>query len=435
MQTKKRINRTNNKTKKTKMIGGKKDVLSDKIFKFLSKSVIETETNRLINKYTNSNKLYKNLRREIVEKHEIPGEGTFYRRLIKPKSGDTKLLTEVVKSFKPNKTLGEKWWPAGDRDTYKDFSEWDNLKAYVYDILITKQPPWTGNPRTRYGDEIDFDFGKNKMEYPFIIYVCFVIPFVMCRHSLKHRIEPPIGTFVFVYVGGGGGALVKNKSGELKAYSCGHTFDYDHDDGIKKLNDRQFIIMLHDGTLAILGNTKIKYNDDDEDNPIDAGISEVLKPALDESYYADIYEFTEAVTEISSSTRSTRSTRRSTRSSEESEESSGMSLNVDCWGSPSIITRSSNNTCEVDSLPDVSEEFCWWDPLFFHKKNGNVTKLNQDTFNHTALVWQGMSGGPLIDASGKIVGLHHVLNADNVPIDQTYGIAMRADKMESLFNE
>jgi hypothetical protein len=421
MLTKKRVNRINKKTKK--MYGGKKDVLSEKIFDFLSSSDIISETNKLINKYSDSNELYKNLRKEIVETHKIDGN-EYYRRIIKPERGFTKLLTQVLKHFKPNKSLRTSWWPAGDYDTYDDFSSYDNLKSYVYDLLITKKPPWTGKPIERYGDEIDYDF-KKQFEYPFIIYVCFVIPFVMCKHSLKYNGSPPKGTFVFVYVAGGGGALVKNKSGKHKAYSCGHTFDFNHDGGIKKLNNRQFIIMLHDGTLAMLGNTQIKYDDSDENNPIDAGISEVLKPTLDSSYYSDIYEFTDEVTVRPQRSRRTRRSRENN--------SPKISINVDCYGSPSIITRNKNNTCKVDTLPDIREEFCWWDPLFFHKKNGNVIKLNQDTFDHSALVWQGMSGGPLINTSGEIVGLHHLADNDAVPVDQTYGIAMRADKMESLF--
>ena len=92
----------------------------------------------------------------------------------------------------------------------------------------------------------------------------------MCKHSLKYNGPAPKGTFVFVYVAGGGGALVKNKSGNHKAYSCGHTFDFNHDGGIKTLSNRQFVVMLHDGTLAMLGNVKIRYDDSHDNNPIDA---------------------------------------------------------------------------------------------------------------------------------------------------------------------
>ena len=77
-----------------------------KFLHFYNDRVVKTETDKLINKYPDSNDLYKNLRREVVETHKIDGDD-YYRRLIQPTRGNTKLLNEVIKKFKPKKSLGK----------------------------------------------------------------------------------------------------------------------------------------------------------------------------------------------------------------------------------------------------------------------------------------------------------------------------------------
>ena len=121
------------------------------------------------------------------------------------------------------------------------------------------------------------------LQYAACIYLNFVIPYVMAKHSLTVT-TPPVNMFTFVHYGGGAGALVNSPLGQ-KAYTCSHTLSYDNNNMNVDLGSRKYLIMLSDGTLALLGNATVFF---DEDNNIDAGIAEVVEPKNIDHLYGEI---------------------------------------------------------------------------------------------------------------------------------------------------
>jgi len=381
--------------------------LADSIFNFLNQKKIIKLCDKLINKYSSSKELYMNLRSESIKL--VKRSKTYYKVFLDPHELELWIETKKYTNFKPDNDDAhfENLWPSGDYNTYGDFYDMDDLKPLIYSIETDKKfyfKNW---------NNIDIQFNEEPLDYQSSIYICFIIPFIMAKHSLNYNPKPPNGTFIFLTNSGGAGALVKTKRNGLKAISCGHTFDLDND-GTKLIRDKKYIIMVNDGTLAIISKAKIKYN---LENEIDAGMADVITH-LDTKYFIDIESNIVNKTE-----------------------------KIICYGSPSIIKNNDDNCGlgrEEDILigPSASKKpgtditICWWDPLFFHPKDGIIIQINKQTIYHNAILWQGMSGGPLFTNQGKLFGLHHLeddgFDDNGKKVTEPYGIAMRVDIMENL---
>lgn len=402
--------------------------LTEIIYNFLNLNTESIESLLATYGETDTDKLYNDLRKEHIIKSKRSGT-ICYRREIVPTKNWEPLYQETKKYFlfDKKKKIGEEWkeldWPASDRYTFGDFIDNDASEPYIFGTFFEKKNENVSNKTgvDRYGYILDEE-SFNYMPFVNSIYMCFVIPYVLAKHSISYNSDIPKGCFIFIYRGGGAGSLIKTDCGNIAA-SCGHTFDYDYDQGymIKENqsilrsdeNKKQYLIMLNDGTLAIVSNYNVYVNDQEgrkkvhnDDFDIDAGIATVIKPKLDDSYYLNIYDF--------------------------EKKSSDDSLSIRCYGSPSVVTRSveSKNTCLVGKLPKVKSNYCKWHPMYFHPKEGIVENENINTYNfyHDALVWQGMSGGPIIDNETQtVLGFHHSSQ------DDKFGVGIRADKLQLIF--
>ena len=295
-------------------------------------------------------------------------------------------------------------WPAGDWKNYRDATS-DALSSWIYDYSRTKKYPSMNNPEET----------GTSLQYSACIYINFVIPYVMSKYSIENQnVDAPINMFTFVHYGGGAGALVKTDKGH-KAYSCGHTLYYDNKDMGTDLGGREYLIMLSDGTLAIIGKAVVYF---DEDEGIDAGIAEVVHPKLTKKYFGDIKSLSGI--NIPKAGRGRRAQHH-------------PNSKIVSWGSPSLIpikkNPESSYKCENVNIPNTNMEVCWWEPLYFYKREGNIEgpwnaddDENYHTIQHDALVWEGMSGGPITDEYGNLIAFHH----------RGDGMAMRADNMHKL---
>lgn len=409
--------------------------LTEYIYNFLLENtdlIDETLTHYNLNKdeLDQSNIIYQHLRKEEIKLKRKGKKRSkkLYSRKIYPNRRWLFLYGNTINFFSlKGKKISESIlknlsWPAGDRDNFGEFLVNDYSETYIFGTFFSKKEDYVYNKTgfDRYGYIVEEPY-YNYNYFPLVnsIYISFVIPYVLSRYSIKRNRTIPKGAFIFVYKGGGGGCLINTKCGNIAA-SCGHTFNLDFDNGylinpsdsiIKSLiNKKQFLIMLGDGTLAILSDFNMYINDNErrkthlDKYAIDVGIAKVLKPDLDESYYMNICN----IDNIKKDT-----------------------INIKCYGSPSIIKRNSDSehSCKISKLPNVKSNYCNWYPMFFHIKNGNIQKKNIYDYNfyHNALVWEGMSGGPIINNQGLVLGFHHSSQTDK------YGVGIRADKLEDIF--
>ena len=370
------------------------NVLVEQLYKFLKGSKVNKEVNKLIHETRDQLELYKSLRKDT--ENEIDG------RYVLSLTPDKSLLwslcqTEFVIN---NDDIYEYNWPSGDWKNYEEATQ-DATMSWIYDYSREEEYPGMLNP-----EETGTSF-----QYAACIYLNFVIPYVMAKYSLLTE-RPPKNMFIFVHYGGGAGALVNSPIGKV-AYTCSHTLSYDNKDMNVDLGNRQYLIMLSDGRLALLGNATVFF---DEYRNIDAGIAKVIKPTGINKFYNDYQDLSDVdVPKVRG---------RSIPNPEHK---------ITSWGSPSLmpVPKSSGTSysCDHISIPNTDMNVCWWDPLYFYYKEGYlegpwVSDDDDFTFQHNALVWEGMSGGPIMNNENKLIGIHH----------RGDGMAMRADNMHELFD-
>ena len=416
MKSLKNFNLASNILKKSKKKGGKPqrkkktvESLADELLKFLNSTAVQRETRKLLQNY-DSSELYSALRKETCNKNN---DG-MYELKIEPVEDKLWELTKRTFNKMPEDCMTINW-PAGDYNTWGDLYDNDEHITYCYDIVTEKPYPYKGG----YGDyEANEAYSRGEsMAYSGSIYVCFIIPYLMAMKSLEDMPDQPPSTFMFVYRGGGAGVLVNesNRKGEPLAYTCAHTIHYDLANGPEEMNpEEKFLVMLTDGTLCLLGDLKLVNDDDGE---IDIGVGTISTSENLSGMVADIVNL-EGV-QISN--------QRSRRGKSNNTNQGYSIFNI---GAPSVINIKHNQYSSYSKpplvqIPNTNRKDCIWDPLFFHLKEGKITNISDHTIEHDALVWEGMSGGPIYNPEGGLVGIH--FRGD--------GLGMRADKIREIMTE
>ena len=336
---------------------------------------------------------YKNNQRALFD--DLRNENTTERKhVIKPKSKLTRELFEACCKKFGKDTRDDTAWPAGDYANWGEF--YNNC-----DLEIWKYTEVKGGIAER---------GNRGLCQA--MWICFVVPYILCLYSLdmdtKDRFADTYkGVFVFVYRGGGAGCLVEYESNTY-AISCGHTFEYTGKyTAITKRGG--YLVMFSNGTLGLIQivNEKLFENDYDDD----FGIATVIKHA------GDLHP--RPLKDISKDIK-TAFTGRSGRGNSKEEAAKKLDKKeIVCIGSPSeILTRkecggTEENDAETIQVPGLSKkdktnEICFWSPSFFFAvQPGEITAMDKNLqIYHTAVLWEGMSGGPLINNNGDLLGMH-----------------------------
>ena len=330
----------------------------------------------------NQRDLFTDLRHE----NTIKENGYDMLHIIKPKSElSIKLFKACCKKF-GNDTKDDTAWPAGDYANWGEFYNKCDLEIWKY---------------TKVKGGIAEKGNRGLCQ---AMWICFVVPYILCLYSLNRRgkefADKYNGVFVFVYRGGGAGCLVEYESNTY-AISCGHTFEYEgnHDVIAKR---RGYLVMFSNGTLGLIQIKDKNLFDNSYDD--DFGIATVIKQS------GELHP--RPLKEISAFTGRSRSRRGN------SKEDANKKLIV-CIGSPSeILTRkecggTNGNTGTKIQVPGLSyehntNEICFWSPSFFFAvQPGEITSMDRNLqIYHTAVLWEGMSGGPLINNNGDLLGMH-----------------------------
>ena len=405
-------------------------LLHEQVYDFLRSDRVQKTVNKILKAETTTQELYLSLRRDKVKWNK---RGNYSRLVFDPDKKFNKLWLHTRKAFKrpSDDEAFETVWPAGDYATWGELYKKDRDATWIYDELSEgKENPFVSD-RTEQAEP------KDQLAFASSIYLCFVIPYAMARYSLQQRpTPPPPGCFNFVYRGGGAGALV----GPV-AYTCAHTVSYELKYAYADYREdaaQRHVVMLHDGRLAILGNWQIAsmgdINYDSNKDLIDAAMGEVVEWQGDD----DLVTMPMAAPPLPSG-RGRRAIR----------------PEVICIGAPSVIDTGegsgsvigpyadrcatpcadgSASDCYVDLQPNRRR--CIWDPAFFHAQRGKIDKVFADSLDHTALLWSGMSGGPIYELGGPVVGIHHSANGGAMRIDRLHDVIEWASvNLDNVINE
>ncbi|MGB0550887.1 MAG: hypothetical protein ACPGR8_17330 [Limisphaerales bacterium] len=330
-------------------------------------------------------------------------------------------------------------WPAGDYQTVGDFIDHADAQAWIWSWAFKV------NPQTRFQG---VDIGKkvlkklpanNDVSVAWSVWVGFVIPYMQILRVQRSTV--PKGAFTFVYRGGGAGAFVTRPSGKTVAVTAFHCFYFGEVDEQgyeipmtpadiqKAIANKQYLVCNSAGDITVLDAPTLTQFDKEKDCAVVPTKSPVEKAFTSVMSQADLYALTFRY----------------------GKRRKHIQLNpkILCVGSPSAINNL-GYTCGAAQLPPsgltrtpgTSDEewqeeldtraLCVWDGgNYFYSQTGTITKMKSNgTILHTATVWAGMSGGPIVlsDQPNVLVAIHQSFDTDS---GASYGFSAGA-ALESL---
>jgi V8-like Glu-specific endopeptidase len=190
------------------------------------------------------------------------------------------------------------------------------------------------------------------------LWVTFSVSFLQCCYQgqLAATQAAPPGFFVFVGIGGGGGAMISDRHG----ITAGHCVQYAES---VRPKPRFYIIMTAGGDLLR------------------------ARLAVSEAFNADADVACLDVDGYRGKALSLATVQ-------------SPKTPVTAWGAPSIL--------ESDFLncPKLAPGYCKFHPFTKVAGVADPPSRGSSTLAHSAILWAGMSGGPILNADGQLVAVH-----------------------------